>query len=84
MAQFNLASCYYTGQGTPQNKEEAVKWWHKAAEQGHVKAQFNLGQAYSNGDGVDLNIEEAVKWYRKAAEQGEDAAIEILKTLEEK
>ena len=53
-----------------QNYEEAVKWWFKAAEQGHDYAKFNLGCCYYNGEGVSQNYEEAAKWYRKAAEQG--------------
>ena len=53
-----------------QNYEEAVKWWFKAAEQGHDYAKFNLGCCYYNGKGVSQNYEEAAKWYRKAAEQG--------------
>ena len=50
---------------------EAIGWWRKAAEQGHVGAQFNLGNAYRLGDsGVAADPAEAAKWYRKAAEQG--------------
>ena len=52
------------------NFEEAVKWWRKAADLGHVKAQNTLGVCYATGKGVTQSIEEAVKWYRTAAEQG--------------
>ena len=58
------------GEGVAQDKEEAVKWYRKAAEQGVAEAQFNLGVCYDNGEGVAQDKEEAVKWYRKAAEQG--------------
>ena len=54
-----------------QNKEEAVKWYNIAAQQGHAKAQYNLGNAcYDEGEGVTQNKEEAVKWYNIAAQQG--------------
>ena len=53
---------------------EAVKWFRKAAEQGHAKAQFNLGLCYDEGNGVTKDPVEAVKWYRKAAEQGDAKA----------
>ncbi|MGR5554634.1 tetratricopeptide repeat protein, partial [Vibrio alfacsensis] len=53
------------------NDKEAVKWYRKAAEQGHASAQCNLGVMYAKGDGVLENDKEAVKWYRKAAEQGD-------------
>ncbi|WP_454997748.1 tetratricopeptide repeat protein, partial [Capnocytophaga granulosa] len=49
---------------------EAVKWYRKAAEQGHAGAQKNLGGMYQNGQGVSQDYLEAVKWYKKAAEQG--------------
>jgi TPR repeat protein len=54
----------------PSDFVEAVKWYRKAAEQGHVAAQHNLGLCYQNGHGVSQNDSEAVKWYRKAAEKG--------------
>ena len=61
---------------------EAVKWYRKAADQGHAKAQYNLGWCYANGEGVAKNISEAVKWYRKAAEQGDENAQKALNSLE--
>lgn len=51
--------------------ELAVKWWRKAAEQGHMIAQRDLAHAYSLGKAVEQNFSEAAFWYRKAAEQGE-------------
>jgi len=68
---FEKGSDYYLGQnGCPQNYAEAVKWYRKAAEQGHADAQCNLGLCYDIGAGTVENKPEAVKWYRKAAEQG--------------
>jgi TPR repeat protein len=49
---------------------EEVKWYRKAAEQGHATALNELGNMYYHGRGVPQNDSEAVKWYRKAAEQG--------------
>ena len=69
-AQFNLATMYYKGKGTPKNDREAVKRYRLVAEQGVAKAQYNLGVMYENGEGVPENDREAVKWYRLAAEQG--------------
>jgi len=53
-----------------ENYSTAVKWYRKAAEQGHANAQFKLGYMYEDGCGVDRNNSTAVEWYRKAAEQG--------------
>ena len=58
-----------------------MKWFRKAAEQGHAYGQFNLGYMYENGLGVVKNIGEARRWYRKAAEQGSEDAKERLKKL---
>ena len=43
---------YDNGRGVPQDDTEAVKWYRKAAEQGHAEAQNNLGVMYLNGRGV--------------------------------
>ena len=45
-AQFDLGRCYYKGEGVPQDCNEAVKWWKKAADQGYTEAHYNLGAAY--------------------------------------
>ena len=62
------------GDGVPQDFAEAVKWYNKAAVQGHASAQSNLGVMYVNGHGVSKDYTEAVKWYSKAAEQGDASA----------
>ena len=58
------------GRGVPQDYAEAMKWYRKAADQGHARAQFNLGIMYYDYKGVRQNYAEAMKWYRKAADQG--------------
>ena len=57
------------------NDLTALKWFRKAAEQGHAYSQFMLGRMYDHGQG---NLSTAVKWYRKAAEQGHADAQLIL------
>ena len=68
--QLKLGAMYATGNGVPQNDQEAAKWYRKAAEQGHAGAQFLLGTMYVTGKGVPQDYREAAKWTRKAAEQG--------------
>ena len=63
------------------NREEAIKWFEKAAQRGLAQAQFNLGVAYEIGYGVTQDKEEAVKWYTKAAQQGFAPAQEVLNEL---
>lgn len=65
-----LGICYYSGGGVEKNYKEAVKWFRKAAEQGHAESQCTLGIFYYNGVGVAKNEREAIKWLRMSAEQG--------------
>ena len=81
MAQYNLGLMYDKGEGVPQDKAEAVKWYRKAAEQGDADAQVNLGFMYGNGDGVPQDDTEALKWHRKSAEQGHGFAQNNLTTM---
>ena len=73
---------YENGEGVPESYAEAVKWYRKAADQGHAKAQSNLGVMYAKGEGVPENNIRAYVWWSMAKTQGDaDAAgnIDILK-----
>lgn len=77
-AQNKLGNRYYKGDGVKQDDKQAVYWWRKAAEQGHVKGQINLGGCYYYGIGVAQDYGQAALWYRKAAEQGDaDAQYQL-------
>nr|HPR90113.1 tetratricopeptide repeat protein [Synergistaceae bacterium] len=82
-AQNELGWMYDTGEGMPENVEEAVKWYRKAAEQGNSVAQANLAWMYEKGRGVPLDLQLAVEWYSKAAEQGLPRAQNNLGVLYE-
>ena len=69
------------GTGVPEDDTEALNWYRKAAEQGHVQAQFNLGRMCRNGWGAPEDDAEAVKWFRKAAVQGNAIAQCRLGTM---
>ncbi|MDZ4736787.1 MAG: tetratricopeptide repeat protein [Rhodospirillaceae bacterium] len=69
-AQFNLGLIYDTGQGVPQDYNEALDWYLPAAEAGFVPAQFNLGNMYYYGWGVPQDHAQAAYWHRIAAENG--------------
>jgi TPR repeat protein len=74
-SQFRLADSFVFGNlGLAKDEAEAVKWFRRAADQGHVSAQFDLGLMYATGRGVAKDDSEAVKWYRKAADQGHASA----------
>ncbi len=59
------------------NHKEAAKWFHKAAEQGHLHAQFILGMIYENGDGVEQSYKTAYMWYYLASLGGFDCMSHV-------
>jgi len=72
---YNKATNYRNGWGgLKKDQVEAVKWFRKAAEKGHMKAQSMLALCYDSGDGVENDPTEALKWYKKASEQGDKSS----------
>src|SRR5208283_2142309 len=80
-ANFWLGNMYRMGQSVPQNYTAAIKWYRKAADQGHADAQFELGRIYRKGAGVPQDYAETVRWFRMAADQGNPFAQSILGTM---
>ena len=74
-AQYQLGRAYEDGHGVPQNDDQAVVWYRKAADHGYAKAQTALGIMYRLGRGVERDKAEAARWYEKAAKQGDSAAL---------
>ena len=69
--QYERGNAYFYGNGVEKNCYEAVKWWRRAAEQGHADAQYRLGfYGYAEGIGAEKDDAAAAMWYQKAAEQG--------------
>ena len=69
-AQVNLGNMYYHGHGVDRDYEEAARWFHLAAAQGHGAAQNRIGETYLFGYGVDQDDEEATRWFRMAERSG--------------
>ena len=71
-AAYFLSTMYTTGNGAPRDCNEALKWGHTAAAQGHLFAQSQLGMLYLNGCGktVPKNSVKAFIWLSLAADQG--------------
>ena len=80
-AQYNLALCYYKGEGVEKDLREAVKWWRKSAEQGLKEAQCNLGLCYYDGDGVIQNNVKAYAWFALALANGNEHAKPFMDLL---
>lgn len=80
--QLTLAKHYYMGIGLPADREQALIWLEKAAQQGSAQAQLALGLLFLDGDGsLKADSIRAVQWLEKAAEQGEMQSLDILLEL---
>ncbi len=82
--QNSLGSIYGLGEGVTKDAVEAVKWYHKAAEQGDADAQFNLGMNYYDGDGVPKDDVEAYAWLNLAASLGGKSAVDARDVVEQR
>ena len=70
IAECNLASMYFRGEGLARDYFQAAKWFRSAAERGYAPAQENFAWMSYTGSGVPLDYGEAAKWTRAAAQQG--------------
>jgi len=60
------------------NYEEAVKWYKKAALNGHTSAKHNLATCYIMGTGVEVDPAESFYWMEQAANEGNPRATRKL------
>jgi TPR repeat protein len=75
-AQYNHGRLIANGLGEfPADRVAGVKWYVKAASQGHVMAMYNLAVCHHQGRGVTINETEAVAWYKQAALAGHPLAM---------
>ena len=74
VAQYNLGSMYWSGEGVLIDHKQAVNWYRKAAEQGHANAQYNLGGMYEVGHGVQEDLVTAYAWAKLAQVNGNKGA----------
>jgi hypothetical protein len=74
-AQYRLARCYDKGHGVAEDNALAVKWYQKAAAQGHAKAQYHLGKAYLLGKkGLSVDKKKAKTLLTNALKDKKDGA----------
>ncbi|MDM4769973.1 tetratricopeptide repeat protein [Solimonas sp. SE-A11] len=69
---------YARGRGVAQDDAEAVKWYERAAAQGHVQAKVNLGYMYENGRGVPKDYSRAATLYEEGVASGSADAMRNL------
>ena len=70
-AQFDVALMYATAYIPGHDStSEAVRWFLRAAHEGHVRARLVVGIMYATGLGVQQDDEEALLWVQPLAEDG--------------
>lgn len=72
--------CLYEGKGTPQNRQEALRLYEKAAETGLYNSFYMLGMIYGY-DKTLFDYEKAVRCFEKSAELGQTHALVRLGTI---
>ena len=78
----NIALYYYLGRGVREDKDEAVRWWTKAANLDDARACYNLGICYRDGIGVGgQDLFQADNWLRRAIVLGHPNASDALEQL---
>jgi hypothetical protein len=81
LAMFHLGLYMRHDAKTPQEFQEASRWYRRAAEaggSGFSGAQNNLGDMYETGEGVPKSAADAIYWYTRSALQGEPTAYMSL------
>jgi TPR repeat protein len=74
VAQYQLGQMYWNARGTGRDKNQALVWLKRSAQNGHPAAQHIIGTFYFSGDKVgspmSLNHSEARRWLQKSSENG--------------
>jgi hypothetical protein len=78
LAEVALAGLYHTGDGVPQDDQQALALNRKAAAANYAGGQSGVGDAYYHGWGVKQDARQALAWYQKAADQGYPPALAAL------
>jgi TPR repeat protein len=66
------------GHGVEKHEEEAMKWFKKAADQGHPEASYNLAVGHLKGLKTNINYEEAKRLIEHAAKNRVNEAKHTL------
>ncbi|MQN16127.1 sel1 repeat family protein [Prevotella copri] len=67
---YNVAECYYQGDGVEKDDSWAAFWYEMAAQQRDAQAQFSTGWFYMTGTGVKQDKRKGLKWIHRATAQG--------------
>ena len=75
IAEYELASRLYDGNGMGRDPQAAAKLFQRAADQGLAPAQYRLANMYETGIGMPKDLAGARAWSEKAADRGNVKAM---------
>ena len=70
-ASFLMGTAYDESLGMPQDYNEAMRWYRRAAHAGHILAAHNMGNVYRDGRGIPEDARRAAMWWLRAARAGD-------------
>jgi TPR repeat protein len=76
-AQYYVGWMYNYGIGVKDDTEQALYWYHRAADLGNVKAMRSLGNLYDRQGTAKTDVQACI-WYRRAVELGDADAMADL------
>lgn len=66
------------------NYIESIKWYKRAASQGHSKAQFFLANKFCQGHGTPKNMLRCYVWLEMSRLKGFEGVDEIIKSVKQR
>lgn len=74
-AMHSIAHTYLYGiAGVEQDRDQAFRWFTRAAQNGCPQAMYHLGMCNAEGFGTPKNPALALEWYKKSAARGDEDA----------
>lgn len=70
-AMFIIGKMYLNGTGIRKDEVQALAWFYRAAQTGHIKAMREVATSYERGRGAPVNVFEAYQWRLKASSLGD-------------
>ncbi len=70
-SQYKIGEMYEKGRGTQKDMQQALIWFHKAAEQYHLKSRYKLGYLHYHGTGVPVDKTKAYTYLKIPAQNGD-------------
>jgi TPR repeat protein len=81
-AQQVLASCYFHGEGVPQDRELAYQWTKRAADAGMVSSQITMVEFLTSGEHREVDLDGARHYAELAAAAGHPHLLAAIVQVE--